>query len=70
MSRRNWKRIAAALVVAVAAWLSSGAVQAVALGDKAPAFTLPASIGKQASLAGYPGKTMVLFFFVGAFTNA
>ncbi len=70
MSSRNWRRLAAVLVVATAAWLSSGTAQAVGIGAKAPGFTLPATIGKQASLSGFPGKILVLFFYTGAFTNA
>jgi len=70
MTNRNWRRLAAALVIGTAAWLQSGGALAVNIGDKAPAFTLPATIGKQQSLANYGGKTVVLFFFTGAFTNA
>ena len=49
--------------------LSSGAVRALNVGDKAPAFTLPSTVGKQASLSDFAGKTLVLFFYVGAFTG-
>jgi len=38
------------------------------VGEKAPAFTLPATTGKQVSLADYAGKNVVLFGFIGAFT--
>jgi len=41
---------------------------ALKVGDKAPAFTLPATTGKQVSLADYAGKNVVLFGFIGAFT--
>jgi thioredoxin-dependent peroxiredoxin len=44
------------------------AVAALKIGDKAPAFTLPATTGKQVSLADYAGKNVVLFGFIGAFT--
>ena len=50
--------------------LSSGAAQALNVGDKAPAFTLASTIGKQASLSDFAGKTVVLFFYTGAFTNS
>jgi len=36
---------------------------AVAVGKKAPAFTLPASNGKDASLADFAGRTVVLYFY-------
>ena len=54
----------------IVAALSGGAAQAVNVGDKAPAFTLPASVGKQASLSDFAGKSVVLFFYTGAFTNS
>ena len=59
--------IAATAVVAAA--LMSGSAYALNVGDKAPAFSLPATIGKQASTADFSGKTVVLFFYLGAFTN-
>ena len=58
---------AAAFLVAA---LSGAAAHALNVGDKAPAFTLPASVGKQASLADFAGKSVVLFFYTGAFTNS
>jgi hypothetical protein len=66
----NWKHLAAALALGTAVMAHSGIALAVNVGDKAPAFSLPATIGKQAGLASYPGKTVVLFFYTGAFTNA
>ena len=66
----NWKHLAAALALGTAVITHSSIALAVNVGDKAPAFSLPATIGKQASLAGFPGKTLVLFFYTGAFTNA
>src|SRR4051812_22355050 len=38
------------------------------LGKKAPAFKLPSSTGKPISLADYPGKTVVLYFYPRADT--
>ncbi len=61
-------RFIAATAFMVAA-LSSGSAQALNVGDKAPAFSLPATIGKQASMADFSGKTVVLFFYLGAFTD-
>jgi peroxiredoxin Q/BCP len=55
--------------VAVLLALSSlPAAAAIKVGEKAPAFTLPATTGKDLSLADYQGKNVVLFGFVGAFT--
>jgi len=70
MTTHNLKRSVAALVVGALGMLCSAGALALSIGDKAPAFSLPATIGKQASLASYPGKTLVLFFYPGAFTNA
>ena len=36
---------------------------AVAVGKKAPSFTLPASSGEDVSLADYKGKIVVLYFY-------
>jgi peroxiredoxin Q/BCP len=36
---------------------------AVAVGKKAPAFTLPASSGEEVSLSDFLGKTIVLYFY-------
>ena len=41
----------------------------VQIGDKAPAFALPATTAEKVSLADYLGKkNVVLFGFIGAFT--
>ena len=53
----------------VVAALSGGAAHALNVGDKAPAFTLPATTTKQASPSDFAGKTLVLFFYTGAFTG-
>jgi peroxiredoxin len=40
------------------------------VGDKAPAFSLPATTADKIELANYLGKKpVVLFFYIGAFTN-
>lgn len=57
---------ATAAVLLAFSSLPAGA--ALKVGDKAPAFTLPATTGKQLSLADYAGKNVVLFGFIGAFT--
>ncbi len=65
---RMFRFIAATAFLVTA--LSSSAAHALSVGDKAPAFTLPASVGKQASLSDFAGKSVVLFFYTGAFTNS
>jgi cytochrome oxidase Cu insertion factor (SCO1/SenC/PrrC family) len=71
MKLARWKRWVAAGVLGSAAWLSAG-VQAQTLkeGDKAPAFSAPSSTGKPVALKDFTGKSVVLFFYIGAFTNA
>jgi peroxiredoxin Q/BCP len=52
--------------------LFAGATQAQTLkvGDKAPAFSVPSTTGKAVALADYIGKkNVVLFFYIGAFTD-
>ena len=39
------------------------------VGDRAPDFKLPGSDGKEHSLSGYKGKTVVLAWFPKAFTG-
>jgi peroxiredoxin Q/BCP len=57
-----------ATVAVLLAFCSLPAAAAIKVGDKAPAFMLPATTGKQLSLADYQGKNVVLFGFIGAFT--
>ena len=50
--------------------LAAGPAQAVDVGQKAPEFALPSSTGKEIKLADFAGKkNVVLFFYIGAFTN-
>ena len=43
---------------------------AIDVGQKAPEFALPSSTGKEIKLADFAGKkNVVLFFYIGAFTN-
>ncbi len=42
---------------------------AVAPGSKAPQFTLESTSGKKISLSDFQGRTVVLAFFVKAFTG-
>ena len=65
---RNVTRIVvgAAALFAGASALPAAAVE---VGDKAPAFALPATTAEKVSLADYLGKkNVVLFGFIGAFT--
>jgi peroxiredoxin len=54
--------------VLLAAWAVTAA--AVEVGDKAPAFAAPSTTAKEIKLADFAGKqNVVVWFFVGAFTN-
>lgn len=70
MKTNDWKRLVAILVVGAVGALHAATASALNIGDKAPDFSLPATVGKQAGLSSFPGKTLVLFFYPGAFTNA
>jgi thioredoxin-dependent peroxiredoxin len=49
----------------------ASAAFALQVGDKAPEFTLPGTTANEIKLADYLGKKpVVLFFYIGAFTNA
>jgi glutaredoxin-dependent peroxiredoxin len=49
---------------------AAGQSLALQVGDKAPAFSLPATTAEKIELANYQGKQpVVLFFYIGAFTN-
>lgn len=69
MSRWKWFCIAATAALSFAqAGIASAAV---GVGDKAPNFELASSTGKPIKLADFAGKkSVVLFFYIGAFTNA
>lgn len=50
--------------------LAAGPALAVDVGAKAPDFGLPATTAKEIKLADFAGKkNVVLFFYIGAFTN-
>ena len=70
MKALDWKRAAAGLALAAAMLLPAGMAQALGAGDKAPPFSLPATTAKQLGNKDFPGKTLVLFFYTGAFTGA
>ena len=70
MRARNWKPFLAALGLGAAMLLSPGAASAaLGVGEKAPAFSLPATTAKELGSKDFAGKTLVLFFYTGAFTN-
>ena len=70
MKIREWKPFVAALSLGAAMLLSPGAASAaLGVGEKAPAFSLPATTAKQLGTKDFAGKTLVLFFYVGAFTG-
>ncbi len=69
MRTGRWRRMAAACALAAAALLCGGLAQALGVGDQAPAFALPATTTKQISSKDFTGKTLVLFFYTGAFTG-
>ena len=55
--------------VLLAAWAVAAA--AIEVGEKAPAVAAPSTTGKEIKLADFAGKkNVVLFFYIGAFTNA
>lgn len=60
-----------AAVFAALTYLQIGSAHALKIGDKAPAFALPSTTGKEVRLADFAGrKAVVIFFYIGAFTNA
>ena len=63
-------RIGVFLLLAIALVLaSSSPAAALAVGDQAPDFTLPATTQEKLSLKDFAGKkNVVLFGFIGAFT--
>ena len=71
MTMRCTRRlIAAGLLTGLFLSLSSSAVTALQVGDKAPDFSLPATTAEKISLADFVGKQpVVVFFYLYAFTN-
>ena len=69
MKSNRWIHLLAGIMLGGAV-LFSGAAYALEVGDKAPNFALPSSTGKEIKLADFVGKQpIVLFFYIGAFTN-
>ncbi len=62
--------LAIGLLGSAALFAGTAQAQTLKTGDKAPAFSLPSTTGKPVALADYIGrKNVVLFFYVGAFTD-
>ena len=69
MQARRIRQITAGLLIAGVA-LFAAAASAIEVGSKAPEFAAPSSTGKEIKLADFAGKkNVVLFFYIGAFTN-
>ena len=69
MKMQRWKVWLAGILLGGAA-LASSVAFALNAGDKAPDFGLMSSTGKEVKLADFAGrKNVVLFFYIGAFTN-
>lgn len=62
--------IAAGLLGSAALFTGAALAQVPKVGDKAPAFSVISTTGKPVALADYLGKkNVVLFFYIGAFTD-
>jgi hypothetical protein len=63
-------RIVQMVLIGAILLVAAGQSSALQVGDKAPDFDLPATTTKSIKLADYLGqKPVVLFFYIGAFTN-
>ena len=71
MTMTGWKRWLVAGILGSAAWMSVGAqAEPLKEGDRAPAFSAPSNTGKPLGLKDFQGKSVVLFFYIAAFTNS
>ena len=69
MSVSRWMSLLAVVLVG-SMFLGSSQSLALQVGEKAPDFALPATTAEEIKLADYLGKQpVVLFFYIGAFTN-
>jgi peroxiredoxin len=63
--------VLACLLIGVVLLFSTNTVLALQVGDKAPDFSLSATTAEKVNLADYLGKKhVVMFFYIGAFTEA
>lgn len=70
MKLQRWRNAVVGILVA-GLGLFGTAASALDIGAKAPNFALPSTTGKEIKLADFAGKKpVVLFFYIGAFTNA
>jgi AhpC/TSA family protein len=71
MHTRWGKRIGSvAALLSMALWMMPMLAGTVEVGDKAPEFFMHSTVGETVRLADYQGKkTVLLFFFVAAFTG-
>ena len=70
MKSARWRHWIAAGVIGSAALLSAGAqAQMLKEGDKSPDFSAGSTTGKMLGLKDFPGKAIVLWFYIGAFTK-
>jgi thioredoxin-dependent peroxiredoxin len=70
MHRRQGMRVMFAALAIAVSMLCSTPAMALQVGEKAPDFSLPATTADKISLADFVGKKpVVVFFYIGAFTN-
>ena len=68
---QNLMRRLKLLVAAAALALAAHPANALQVGDKAPDFSLPSTSGSSVRLSDFAGnKSLVVFFYIGAFTKA
>ncbi len=72
MQIRRWISMFMVVLISVALlFFNVGDVMALKVGDKAPDFTLPGTMGEKISLNQFRGKKpVVLFFYIFAFGGA
>jgi hypothetical protein len=67
LARRTFGRLlVGAALAAGSVVIGAGVVRAVEVGEPAPGFTLPSTMGRDISLSDYRGKKWVLLEFYGA----
>ena len=70
MVTNRWRCSILTVLIGSMLLLAAGQSSALQVGDKAPDFALPATTAESIKLADYLGKKpVVLFFYIGAFTN-
>ena len=69
MKSKRWRNALVGMLLA-GFGVFGGAAHALDVGAKAPDFALMSTTGKEIKLADFAGKqAVVLFFYIGAFTN-